>query len=129
MEVGPGIQNPGALCLTLEKLAMKKSLVALAAFAAVSAFPQSSVTLSGVIKGGLAETKYSNGPNTPAFPNGSGTSVADGSSRFLIGGTEDLGGGLKAVFRSTPVSALTTTVLLRRLLPTAHWLPAIPLSA
>jgi predicted porin len=76
---------------------MKKSLVALAAFAAVSAFAQSSVTLSGNIKGGVAHTKYSGGA-APAV-NGSGLSVADGSSRFIIGGTEDLGGGLKAVFQ------------------------------
>jgi predicted porin len=80
----------------LEKLAMKKSLVALAAFAAVSAFAQSSVTLSGNIKGGVAQTKYSGGA---AGTNGNGLSVADGSSRFIIGGTEDLGGGLKAVFQ------------------------------
>ncbi|RYD90438.1 MAG: porin [Sphingobacteriales bacterium] len=97
MEVGPGIQNPGALCLTLEKLAMKKSLVALAAFAvAGGAFAQSSVTLSGNIKAGVAQTKYSSGA---AGTNGNGLSVADGSSRFIIGGTEDLGGGLKAVFQ------------------------------
>ena len=74
---------------------MKKSLVALAAFAAVSAFAQSSVTLSGNIKGGVAQTKYSGG----AAGNGNGLSIADGSSRFIIGGTEDLGGGLKAVFQ------------------------------
>lgn len=75
---------------------MKKSLVALAAFAAVGAFAQSSVTLSGNIKGGVAQTKYSGGP---AGTDGSGLSVADGSSRFIIGGTEDLGGGLKAIFQ------------------------------
>ncbi|MES2687738.1 MAG: porin [Pseudomonadota bacterium] len=74
---------------------MKKSLVALAAFAAVSAFAQSSVTLSGNIKGGVAQTKYSGA----AAGNGNGLSIADGSSRFIIGGTEDLGGGLKAVFQ------------------------------
>ena len=76
---------------------MKKSLVALAAFAvAGGVYAQSSVTLSGNIKAGVAQTKYSNGA---AGTNGSGLSVADGSSRFLIGGTEDLGGGLKAVFQ------------------------------
>ncbi|MDO9361218.1 MAG: porin [Polaromonas sp.] len=75
---------------------MKKSLVALAALAvAGGAFAQSSVTLSGNIKGGVAQTKYSNA----AAGNGTGLSLADGSSRFLIGGTEDLGGGLKAVFQ------------------------------
>ncbi|MDP2819104.1 MAG: porin [Polaromonas sp.] len=75
---------------------MKKSLVALAAFAAVSAFAQSSVTLSGIVKGGVAQTKYSGGG---AGTNGNGLAIADGSSRFIIGGTEDLGGGLKAVFQ------------------------------
>ena len=74
---------------------MKKSLVALAAFAAVGAFAQSSVTLSGNVKGGVAHTKYSGAP----AGNGNGMSIADGSSRFIIGGTEDLGGGLKAVFQ------------------------------
>ncbi|MDW5444132.1 porin [Polaromonas sp. SM01] len=76
---------------------LKGKVAALAAFAAVSAFAQSSVTLSGTIKGGVAQTKYSNGP--AGTTNGSGLSVADGSSRFIIGGTEDLGGGLKAVFQ------------------------------
>ena len=76
---------------------MKKSLVAITALAAVSAFAQSSVTLSGIIKGGVAQTKYSSGP--VGSVNGNGLSVADGSSRFIIGGTEDLGGGLKAVFQ------------------------------
>ncbi|MGQ2978893.1 MAG: porin [Polaromonas sp.] len=77
---------------------MKKSLVALAAFAvAGGVYAQSSVTLSGNIKAGVAQTKYSNGA-APAV-NGSSLSVADGSSRFIIGGTEDLGGGLKAVFQ------------------------------
>ncbi|MBA4329362.1 MAG: hypothetical protein C0428_14120 [Polaromonas sp.] len=55
------------------------------------------MTLSGNIKAGVAQTKYSNGA-APAV-NGSSLSVADGSSRFIIGGTEDLGGGLKAVFQ------------------------------
>jgi predicted porin len=76
---------------------MKKSLVALAAFTAASAFAQSSVTLSGIIKGGVAHSKYSNGP--AGTVNGNGLAVSDGSSRFIIGGTEDLGGGLKAVFQ------------------------------
>ena len=77
---------------------MKKSLVALAAFAvAGGVYAQSSVTLSGNIKAGVAQTKYSSGP--VGTTSGNGLSVADGSSRFLIGGTEDLGGGLKAIFQ------------------------------
>jgi len=75
---------------------MKKSLVALAALAVVGvASAQSSVTLSGIAKGGLASTKYSNG----ATGNGSNTSLADGSSRFIISGREDLGGGLAGIFQ------------------------------
>jgi len=75
---------------------MKKSLVALAALAVVgAASAQSSVTLSGIIKGGVAQTKFSNG----ATGNGSNTGLADGSSRFIIGGREDLGGGMAAIFQ------------------------------
>jgi predicted porin len=82
----------------LEKLAMKKSLVALAAFAvAGGVYAQSSVTLSGNIKAGVAQTKYSGG--AAGVNNGTGLGINDGSSRFIIGGTEDLGGGLKAVFQ------------------------------
>ncbi|HMN81428.1 MAG TPA: porin [Burkholderiaceae bacterium] len=95
---------------------MKKSLLALAVAAALPgvALAQSSVTLSGNVKLGLAQTKFSNGtatvnlpgvtPATPAFPtnptnNGSITGIADGSSRFILSGVEDLGGGLKGIFQ------------------------------
>ncbi len=77
---------------------MKKSLVALAALAVVgAASAQSSVTLSGNIKGGFASTKYTNG--AVAASNGSNTSFADGSSRFIISGREDLGGGMAGIFQ------------------------------
>lgn len=77
---------------------MKKSLIALAVLAASgAAMAQSSVTLSGIIKSGFTNTKYSDG--APGAVNGSGLAVADGSSQFWILGTEDLGGGLKAVFK------------------------------
>ena len=56
---------------------------------------QSSVTLSGNVKAGLAQTKYSG----LTAGNGSATGLADGSSRFILSGTEDLGGGLKANFQ------------------------------
>jgi predicted porin len=82
----------------LEKLAMKKSLVALAAFAAVSAYAQSSVTLYGVVDVGY-------GSQTTTSRDGSGSiksrGVMDGAnagSRIGFRGTEDLGGGLKANF-------------------------------
>lgn len=75
---------------------MKKVLVAsLLAAATGAALAQSTVTLSGMLKSGIATTRYSNG----ATGNGSGQAVADGASRFIIGGTEDLGGGLQALFQ------------------------------
>lgn len=76
---------------------MKKSLLAVAVAAALPtlAFAQSNVTLSGYVKNGLSSYKLSNGA---AGTNGSGTVIDDGSSRFVISGTEDLGGGLKAIF-------------------------------
>lgn len=78
---------------------MKKSLIALAALAAVgAASAQSSVTLSGIIKGGVAVTEYTNGP-VGTRSNGTGWSVNDGSSRFILSGVEDLGGGLKGLFQ------------------------------
>ena len=75
---------------------MKKTLIALAALAAVgTASAQSTVTLSGILKAGVAQTKYSNA----AVGNGSSLGVADGSSRFILSGSEDLGGGLRANFQ------------------------------
>jgi predicted porin len=75
---------------------VKKTLIALAVAAAVPALAQAqtSVTLSGNVKVGLNSYKLSNGA-----ANGSGMAMGDGSSRFIIAGTEDLGGGLKANFQ------------------------------
>ena len=75
---------------------MKKTLlaVAVAALPAV-AFAQTNVTLSGNIKSGVSMHKFSNG----ASGNGSGNTVGDGSSKFIISGSEDLGGGLRAIFQ------------------------------
>ena len=107
----PAVQNPfhrndpGALCLTLEKLAMKKSLIALAALAAVgAASAQSSVTLYGVIDTnyGWARTteKNWNAPGTVKTTttglNASGGNMS--GSRWGLKGQEDLGNGLAAVF-------------------------------
>ena len=80
-------------CLTLEKLAMKKSLIALAVLTASGiSFAQSSVTLSGKMNIGIAKT----GDAKAALTGG-----ADGSdSRIIFRGTEDLGGGLKANFHA-----------------------------
>ena len=67
---------------------MKKTLIALAALASVSAFAQSSVTLYGVIDMNVAHTAT----GTAAGTNG------NGNSRFGMTGTEDLGGGLSSTF-------------------------------
>ncbi len=55
------------------------------------------MTLSGNVKAGVAQTKYSG--STTATNNGSATGLQDGSSRFILSGSEDLGGGLKANFQ------------------------------
>lgn len=75
---------------------MRKAILALAVATVlpVAAIAQTNVTLSGFVKTGLAFTRYSNG----AAGNDSGTSLDDGSSRFIISGSEDLGGGMKGIF-------------------------------
>jgi predicted porin len=77
---------------------MKKSLIALAALAATSAFAQSSVTMYGNFDLGYGDHKTTSRDGT-AFTKTAG--VMDGSwagSRLGFRGTEDLGGGLKANF-------------------------------
>jgi predicted porin len=80
---------------------MKKTLVAMAAFAAVSSFAQSTVTLYGVAdvwfgsaKGVFAGTTGLPGTASQTVLNTGGLS----GSRFGLRGSEDLGGGLKANF-------------------------------
>ena len=72
---------------------MKKSLIALAALAATTAFAQSSVTISGAMDVGLVNQKFGN--NTSAQNVSTGT---NGASRLRFVGIEDLGGGTKANF-------------------------------
>jgi len=72
---------------------MKKSLVALAALAATSAFAQSSVTLSGLLDAGYQSIDYKGGKSAGITNNGSATST------IQLSGSEDLGGGLKANFK------------------------------
>ena len=71
---------------------MKKTLIALAAVAATSAFAQATVTLFGG-----ADLNYR---NVTTGTNKFQGMAQDGiySSRFGVMGTEDLGGGLKAGF-------------------------------
>jgi predicted porin len=74
---------------------MKKTLIALAAFAATSAFAQSTVTLYGVADVSIAYAKNNGTDTTAASANGL---LNNGSSRLGVKGVEDLGGGLKASF-------------------------------
>jgi len=100
MEVVPRKRRPYS---TLEKIEMKKTLVALAAVSAVSAFAQVSIT--GLVDMGINRTDNKGMVvNTSAAPNGSATS----NFTFLV--SEDLGGGLKADARWEIDPDLTQTV-------------------
>ena len=78
-------------CLTLEKLAMKKSLSALAVLAASgTSFAQSSVTVWGIVD--AAVSRGNGDVNSVTRLVGSGIS----SSQLGFRGTEDLGGGMSA---------------------------------
>ena len=74
---------------------MKKSLLALVALGAFAgaAQAQSSVTLYGIIDEGLLFNNNAGGKHLYSMASG----VMQGS-RFGLRGTEDLGGGLKAIF-------------------------------
>ncbi|MFM7332082.1 MAG: porin, partial [Brachymonas sp.] len=75
---------------------MKKTLVAMAALASMSAFAQSSVTLYGVGDMWFGNTKI--GAPGAQVSNTVLNSGGLSGSRFGLRGTEDLGGGLKAEF-------------------------------
>ena len=72
---------------------MKKTLIALAALAATGAFAQSSVTLYGAV-----DASFDHGAGNGQTVNRMDNSDL-GSSKLGFKGTEDLGGGLKAVFK------------------------------
>jgi len=79
---------------------MKKQGIALAVAAlfAAPAFAQSNVTISGLVKIGVEVHKLSGvEPGAASYQNE--YRLTDQSSRFIIAGTEDLGGGLKAFFQ------------------------------
>jgi predicted porin len=88
--------NTGAPVQTLENLEMKKTLVALAALAATSAFAQSTVTMYGAVDAGYAKTTQDAGATTTRKATiGGGSSY---TSRLGLTATEDLGAGQKAGF-------------------------------
>jgi predicted porin len=72
---------------------MKKSLIALAALAATTAFAQSSVTISGAMDAGVMNQKFDNGTNVTNVSTGT-----NGASRLRFVGVEDIGNGTKANF-------------------------------
>ena len=74
---------------------MKKSLIALAALSAASAFAQSSVTVYGRFDAGF--TRDSGGPAATPSQSRLDSGIA-GGSRLGFRGVEDLGSGLKANF-------------------------------
>jgi predicted porin len=76
---------------------MKKTLVALAALAAVSAFAQSTVTLKGTFDPSVAYTT-SKQINGAELSNTAIRNNSQGTSQITFTGVEDLGGGLKAMF-------------------------------
>jgi predicted porin len=86
----------------LEYFEMKKTLVALAALAVVSAASaQSTVTMYGVVDMGVAQLKDSNGLGLATSVDTVKNGIQQGTmtnSRIGFKGTEDLGGGLKANF-------------------------------
>jgi predicted porin len=76
---------------------MKKTLVALAALAATSVFAQSSVSITGGMDIGWKTQTHKGTSGTGAKAAG----ISDGAmipSRINFAGTEDLGGGMKAMF-------------------------------
>ncbi|WP_367847949.1 porin [Rhodoferax sp. WC2427] len=72
---------------------MKKSLIALAVLASTGAMAQSSVTLYGIVDVALQTSKVTNSPRQNTMESG-----GVNGSRFGLKGSEDLGGGLKALF-------------------------------
>jgi predicted porin len=77
----------------LEKFAMKKTLIALAALAATTAFAQSTATISGSINVGIMNTGASGAQTEVA-------SLGGGANAININVAEDLGGGLRGGFDS-----------------------------
>ncbi len=115
--------------LTLEKLAMKKTLIALAVLAASGAsFAQSSVTLSGVYSVSYQRDVTSTAANGNPLTNNSaltgnavvaaptvaakGFAVTD--ANLKLAAVEDLGGGLKASFDYTLETGAQRTAMATR---------------
>ncbi len=77
---------------------MKKTLIAVAALAATTAFAQN-VTVIGTVDATYRSTTVDYGNGTSGGQNSIGQN-GSGTTNFTLIGTEDLGGGLKAIFNS-----------------------------
>jgi predicted porin len=77
---------------------MKKTLVALAALAATSAFAQSSVTIYGIADVAYVNKTHTNLNGTVASKTSGVSEGANAGNRIGFRGVEDLGGGMKANF-------------------------------
>jgi predicted porin len=94
---------------------MNKRILAVAVAGALAApaaaFAQSSVTISGLLKGGFENLKLSNSPGAGRAVS-SQTGVVDDASRIIFNVVEDLGGGMQAIgqldFRPSINSGTTT---------------------
>jgi predicted porin len=93
-EVGSG--KTRAPIQTLENLEMKKTLVALAALAATSAFAQSSVVFSGNVDVAWRNQDITSGTGTNLFKTGGISEGTNLPNMINISATEDIGGGAKA---------------------------------
>jgi len=91
---------------------MKKTLVALAAIAASSAFAQSSVTIYGLLDVGYGTTKTTSGTGVELRKTSGLTEGVTAGNRLGFRGTEDLGGGMKASFVLESALSPTTTDML-----------------
>ena len=88
---------------------MQKKIIALAVAGLMSgaAFAQSNVTISGNVFMGYDSNKTSGGTATTGF--GTVNRVTDHSSNLNFNGSEELGGGMKAVFQIDTRFGLDTT--------------------
>jgi predicted porin len=92
---------------------MKKTLIALAAMAATGAFAQSSVSISGNIDMSYVSATTADGQKFSGIASG-----PTSTSKMIFSGVEDLGGGLKAVFRvNTGFAADRGATLVRQVNP------------
>jgi len=92
--------EPEPFVQTLENLEMKKSLIALAAISATTAFAQSAVSITGIFD--LGYQKVDAPANALLVQTGDVTRIAQNGSattQINIVGVEDMGGGMKANFR------------------------------